>query len=213
MKYLQLRAVIFIASFTWQSNCFEVHRSLEHGKEYLLKEEKYNYHEARQLCEANNATLVQIRSLNESKWIKDNTKPKNFFHLGVRSVDGSVSATAPTQFLDGSPIVWYNWNETEPKDSFNCATIHVGPSFLWYKYDCNWPRNTLICERMLSVSSYMEHLVKAVDELEMTIIKDRANITSLLKENKELRTDSAKEVGPALGKVINRIRALTKASR
>jgi len=96
----------------------------------------------------------------------------------------------------------------------HCAIIKVGQnSFQWYKGSCadNW--NTVICERILSLNSYMEQLVNAVDELETTIIKDRANITSLLKENKELRGNSAKEVGPALGKVIDRIRALTKASR
>jgi len=131
-------------------------------------------------------------------------------------VNGTVSDKASTHFLDGSPIVWYNWQSAEPIDSFSCAVIFVGvPDLKWFKQDCSGTTTTVLCERKIamSVSSYMEQLVKAVDELEATVIKDRANMTLLLKENEALKDGLDKEVAPALRQVIDRIRALTKASR
>jgi len=199
MAHLQI-VLAFFACYTFQGECsFKNYASDVHGKEYMYNSPtRITYQESIKVCDANNATVVQIRSKNEFDWILQHINPDAMFHIGVR-VNGTLT---PTHFLDGSRIEWYSWNQ-EKQTSFNCTSIAWTLWTTWDKVDCS-RRLSVMCERPFTINWYMAALTKALDELETRIVENRENATLVNKG------DLVKEIGPTLLKVIGRIKALPK---
>jgi len=235
-------SVLFGLSFASQENSALLsYKSHEFGKRYLVATGvSLRYDKAYELCEANNATLVQIRSPKESQWIETNIKPTAEFFLGSRALSDSNKPMHPTHFLDGSPIEWFNWKSGEPTwSSYNgCSAIYVSRALnlTWVQGGCS-SLSLVMCESPLTFKSYAMQLMEAMDELKARHKWDREYITSQMKENVELKgkyeelivkyavlkgkyeelsrdknKESLMEIGPVLDAVIDQMEGLTKKS-
>jgi len=214
MNRSKLASIFFLACCAPFANCyFESYLSQDHGKEYYLyakfSENIRGYENVKKICQENNAQIVQIRSFEESQWIKQNINPWLNFAMGIQTVNDSDGTKMPRYFLDGSPIEWYNWCNGQPSKKYlngeDCAYVmFMKEDTCWNKVTCSDSFWTVMCEKPIHLSWYMEELVKAVDELETRIVDDRKNATWVSKG------EVAKEIGPTLMKVIDRIKALPK---
>lgn len=172
-------------------------RNVDLVKEYILDYGIINrtLSDATSFCKSHNATLIKIRSQEESNWIRENVRKfqsNGWFFLGVSPVlqGRGQKIIESTKFADGTEIKYHQCFRG-CVGSYPCGVIIVNLfSGEWASTDCDY-KYLAICERPLAVEDVVEPIVKkwnstvrAVDEL----IKDKnRNITHLISEKVKLR--------------------------
>lgn len=76
------------------------------GKAYIYEPTKMNYTAAVAYCKSRNASLVMIRSQQETDWIRANVKPNDEFHMGIASM---TNGNAKLIYLDNTSVFWTNF--------------------------------------------------------------------------------------------------------
>ncbi|RWS20102.1 macrophage mannose receptor 1-like isoform X1, partial [Leptotrombidium deliense] len=96
-----------------------------------------------------NASLITIRSAEENEFIRQ-TFTRLTLWLGARRVSG----TRQWKWIDGSDVIYTNWNPGEPNndDTEECIQYYNnGPhAGFWNDYPCTPRRESAICEITLS---------------------------------------------------------------
>lgn len=153
------------------------------GKKYFYDTNiKLNYSQAKQFCYRNDATLVQLKSRQETDWILNSVRPKDEFHLGVAAVS---KWNQFSHWLDGTRLEFTDYFEHNFTNGFSCNSLHVHVYPIaevgkWVSYDCN-DQMHVICERNvvdagLVVSSDRDFEVNKISQLQDTI-KRQSNVT------------------------------------
>lgn len=152
------RVVLSIVIALFLGHCgHSAKRCDQFGKEYFLGPQPLQFWHAKEYCERNNATLIQIRSAAEADCVTKELSLESYqwYWLGVWPVDGSGDEkVASNTFLDQSSVTWFNWDDDQPRNMglspYRCATILVMPKTgRWVKSTCdNFPIYPM-CERKL----------------------------------------------------------------
>lgn len=140
------------------SECFQ-------QKEYIHFGIKQNFSDAQALCEANDASLVQITSSEENNFIHNfstSITDENFL-IGLKRVDenSNPNLTESYLFLDGTPIdanfgskrSVFPWKEDRPKENENsdCVFVRRNADLLWDNFICSSIEDFVsVCERRCS---------------------------------------------------------------
>ena len=111
-----------------------------------------DYHHSRRFCESHNSTLVQIKSRDEQEFLYRHVPGgsyHNFYWIGTEPGHGQ----APTTFIDGTDIKWFNWFTNLPKTKSDCVAIQVFAYYrAWFDYSCDESKSisVIVCERHTS---------------------------------------------------------------
>lgn len=97
-----IASYIIVSLFFSFATPAQVFKSEEFLKTYIYDgSSSRSYFGAKVWCEDRNATLVQLKSEEETNWIFDHIDPSSGFYLGVQMSSRNKNVT---QFLDDSPI-------------------------------------------------------------------------------------------------------------
>ena len=108
------------------------------------------FQQAQLFCESHNSTLVQIRSRDEQLFLNQNVRfddgKNGRYWIGAEP----SNETAPTKFIDGTDIEWFNWSVQQPDENTDCIAIFVGSSDqLWWDSQCSSSNvGITVCERL-----------------------------------------------------------------
>ena len=132
-------------------------------KVYLfeLSAKEYNFNQSIAFCEQNGATLVKLRSVNETEFV-GNLIPGHSFYMGVKVAPPD---TSPTNYADSTRFNWTNWEFGQPTPSHNESnTVIVGSNVnrTWYVSDLSYGTKSVICERPLPGTNKFLKFEKAV---------------------------------------------------
>ncbi|XP_010883757.1 collectin-12 [Esox lucius] len=122
------------------------------GTCYYFSKETQNFDDSKKYCNAQNASMVIIETMDEQKWLQKQTSGKGFFWIGLtdkeeenvwRWLDGTEPAF--TKWKPGQPDNWTHGHESGE----DCAGfIHMG---MWNDFFCE-DRISYICETPMEIS-------------------------------------------------------------
>lgn len=132
-----------------------------------------SYRDSQKFCAQNSATLLKIESEREHFWIKSKISPK--FPI-VLNINATAKNTSPTQWSDGSPILWTNWAKNEPEVNstfqFFAVNFFQYSQGFWGSLDLlAWENATIfhvICERQFDFVK-LEHLAEIRQKLDKVL--------------------------------------------